>query len=99
VDPDSRAISRAVDMCQTNTTSHAMNDYDEAVLFTFSLLESRLARLEYLLSGPVPSNEAKPQPIPERIRSIEASLTRLAGKTALLDNVNELRASVQTSSS
>ncbi|KAF3045763.1 hypothetical protein E8E11_003165 [Didymella keratinophila] len=67
-----------------------MNDYDEAVLFTFSLLESRLARLEYLLSGPTPHNESKPQPIPERIRSIEVSLTRLAGKTALLDNVHEL---------
>lgn len=68
-----------------------MNDYDEAVLFTFSLLESRLARLEYLLSGPAPqSHESRQQTIPERIRSIEQSLARLAGKTSLLDNVNEL---------
>ncbi|KAF3033644.1 hypothetical protein E8E12_005151 [Didymella heteroderae] len=70
-----------------------MNDYDEAVLFTFSLLESRLARLEYLLSGP-PSpphnNNVKPQTIPERIHAIEHSLAQLAGKTSLLDSVNEL---------
>ncbi|KAJ4329944.1 hypothetical protein N0V87_010439, partial [Didymella glomerata] len=68
-----------------------MNDYDEAVLFTYSLLETRLARLEYLLSGATSqSNESKPQPIPERIHAIEQSLTRLAGQTALLDNVIEL---------
>jgi hypothetical protein len=74
-----------------------MNDYDEAVLFTYSLLETRLARLEYLLSGATSqSNESKPQPIPERIHAIEQSLTRLAGQTALLDNVNELRMSIPT---
>lgn len=70
-----------------------MDDYDEAVLFTYSLLESRLVRLEYLLSGPQSQSaqsEGKPQTIPERMRAIEQSLGRLAGKTTLLDNVNEL---------
>lgn len=70
-----------------------MNDYDEAVLLTFSLLESRLARLEYLLSDrtiPTPSHDPAPLPIPARIHAIETSLARLAGRTALLDNVNEL---------
>ncbi|KAJ4984453.1 nuclear distribution protein [Stagonosporopsis vannaccii] len=67
-----------------------MDDYDEAVLFTFTLLESRLARLEYLLSGPTRAPEDAAQAVPDRIRSIEQSLQQLAGKTALLDNVKEL---------
>lgn len=90
-------ISRAVDMCfrvalllQDKQSPHDMDDYDEAVLFTYSLLETRLARLEYLLSGPKPQHEGRPQTIPERIHAIEQSLQQLAGKTALLDNVNEL---------
>ncbi|KAH6644202.1 hypothetical protein C7974DRAFT_407899 [Boeremia exigua] len=66
-----------------------MDDYDEAVLFTFALLESRLARLEYLLSGPR-APEGKPQTVADRIHRIEQTLQQLAGKTALLDNVNEL---------
>ncbi|KAF1922780.1 uncharacterized protein M421DRAFT_104834 [Didymella exigua CBS 183.55] len=67
-----------------------MDDYDEAVLFTCSLLESRLARLEYLLSGPPAATPERPQTIPERMHAIEQSLQQLAGKTALLDRVNEL---------
>ena len=67
-----------------------MDEYDEAVLFTYALLESRLERLEYLLSGPKKSGDEKPQTIPDRIRRIETSLQQLAGKTALLDNVTEL---------
>ena len=67
-----------------------MDEYDEAVLLTYALLESRLERLEYLLSGPKTQPEHKPQTIPDRIRSIEQSLLQLAGKTALLDSVNEL---------
>ena len=67
-----------------------MDEDDEAVLFTYALLESRLERLQYLLSGPKAQGEEKPLSIPDRIRSIEASLQQLAGKTALLDNVNEL---------
>lgn len=74
-----------------NTPTHAiMDDYDEAVLFTYALLESRLARLEYLLSGPQPQPDDKAHTIPERVRRIEQSLQQLAGKTALLDHVNEL---------
>ncbi|XPS68782.1 hypothetical protein M3J09_001066 [Ascochyta lentis] len=67
-----------------------MDEYDEAVLFTYGLLESRLERLEYLLSGPKKQADEKPQTIPDRIHRIEQSLQQLAGKTALLDNVNEL---------
>lgn len=67
-----------------------MDEYDEAVLFTYSLLESRLERLEYLLGGPKAQSDEKPQAIPDRVRRIEQSLQQLAGKTALLDNVNEL---------
>ncbi|KAJ4367810.1 hypothetical protein N0V86_009646 [Didymella sp. IMI 355093] len=67
-----------------------MNDYDEAVLLTYSLLESRLARLEYLLSGAAPQSSGHQQTIPERIHSIEQSLSQLGGRTSLLDNVNEL---------
>lgn len=71
-------------------THNTMDEYDEAVLFTYALLESRLARLEYLLSGPPATGGAKPQTIPDRIHRIEASLQQLAGKTALLDNVEKL---------
>ena len=70
-----------------------MDDYDEAVLLTLSLLESRLARLEYLLSGPQSQSaqsEGKQQTGAERMRAIEQSLGQLAGKTTLLDNVKEL---------
>jgi hypothetical protein len=67
-----------------------MNDYDEAVLLTCSLLESRLARVEYLLSGAAPQSSGHQQTIPERIHAIEQSLSQLGGKTSLLDNVNEL---------
>lgn len=67
-----------------------MDEYDEAVLFTYALLESRLDRLAYLLGGPTKQGEEKPQTIPDRIARIEQSLQQLAGKTALLDNVNAL---------
>ena len=67
-----------------------MDEYDEAVLFTYALLESRLARLEYLLRGPQAQGDTKPETIPDRIGTIEASLQQLAGKTALLDNVEKL---------
>jgi hypothetical protein len=74
--------------CQL-TAPDAMDEYDEAVLFTFALLESRLERLEFVLGGQKQGDD-KPQTIPERIHGIEQSLQQLAGKTALLDNVNEL---------
>ncbi|KAF2622919.1 hypothetical protein BU25DRAFT_462541 [Macroventuria anomochaeta] len=77
-------------MAGANTPTHTMDEYDEAVLFTYALLESRLERLEYLLSGPKKQGEEKPQTVPDRIHSIEQSLQQLAGKTALLDSVNEL---------
>jgi hypothetical protein len=72
------------------TAHHTMDEYDEAVLFTYALLESRLARLEYLLSGPKTQGGERAQTIPDRIHSIEHSLQQLAGKTALLDNVKQL---------
>ncbi|KAJ4374752.1 hypothetical protein N0V83_001828 [Neocucurbitaria cava] len=67
-----------------------MNEYEEAVLFTFALLESRLDRLEYVLGGPQENTEGKPKTIPDRIHRIERSLQKLAGKTALLQEANEL---------
>ena len=67
-----------------------MDEYDEAVLFTYSLLESRLERLEYLLGGSTTQADEKPLSITDRVRRIEQSLQQLAGKTALLDNVNQL---------
>ncbi|KAJ4309909.1 hypothetical protein N0V94_008704 [Neodidymelliopsis sp. IMI 364377] len=67
-----------------------MDEYDEAVLFTYALLESRLERLAYLLDGPKPQGEERLKTIPDRIHSIEQSLQQLGGKTALLENVKEL---------
>lgn len=75
---------------QDSTPTHSMDEYDEAVLFTYALLESRLDRLEYLLSGPKTPSQERPQTIPDRIRGIEQALQQLARKTTLLDNVNEL---------
>lgn len=68
-----------------------MDEYEEAVLFTFSLLESRLDRLEYVLGGPQEVAKDKPRTIADRIQKIEQSLQQLAGKTALLDEANSLR--------
>ncbi|OAL51726.1 hypothetical protein IQ07DRAFT_506198 [Pyrenochaeta sp. DS3sAY3a] len=67
-----------------------MDDYEEAILFTFALLESRLERLEYVLGGQQEQVEGKPKTIPDQIRRIEKSLRELAGKTALLEDANEL---------
>jgi hypothetical protein len=69
-----------------------MDDYEEAVLFTFALLESRLDRIEYVLSGGKKEAEDKPRSLPERIRRIERSLQELGQKTALLEDVQQLSA-------
>lgn len=67
-----------------------MDEYEEAILFTFGELESRLDRLEYILTGPKAETEAKPKTIPDRIHRIEQSLQQLAGKTSLLTDAHEL---------
>ncbi|CBY02437.1 hypothetical protein IAQ61_007030 [Plenodomus lingam] len=67
-----------------------MNSYEEAILFTFGELESRVDRLEYLLGGPHKDTSDKPRTIPDRIHRIERSLQALAGKTSLLDDTHEL---------
>ena len=68
-----------------------MDEYEEAVLFTFALLETRLDRLEYILGGFQDSTKDKARTIPDRIHKMEQSLQQLAGKTALLDETNNLR--------
>lgn len=68
-----------------------MDEYEEAVLFTFALLETRLDRLEYILGGSQDSTKDKARTIPDRIHKMEQSLQQLAGKTALLDETNNLR--------
>jgi hypothetical protein len=68
-----------------------MDDYEEAILFTFGELESRLDRLEYVLSGGNALSEGKPQTIPDRIRRIEKSLQTLGAQTSLLGDAHELR--------
>lgn len=67
-----------------------MDEYEEAILFTFGELESRIDRLEYLLSGPRDKTEEKPKTIPDRIHKIERSLQALNGKTSLLADAHEL---------
>lgn len=67
-----------------------MDEYEEAVLFTFALLESRLDRLEYVLGGIHKPAEEKPKTVPERIHQIEKDLKRLSDKTALLNDAQEL---------
>ncbi|KAH6865320.1 hypothetical protein BKA58DRAFT_443369 [Alternaria rosae] len=67
-----------------------MDEYEEAVLFTFALLETRLDRLEYILGGPQDNTKDKQKTIPDRIHRIEQSLQQLTGKTALLDEANTL---------
>ena len=68
-----------------------MDEYEEAVLFTFALHETRLDRLEYILGGSQDSTKDKAKTIPDRIHKMEQSLQQLAGKTALLDETNNLR--------
>lgn len=67
-----------------------MDEYEEAVLFTYALLESRLDRMEYILSGGKKPSEEKPKTLPERIQRIERSLQELSAKTALLNEVQQL---------
>lgn len=69
-----------------------MDDYEEAILFTFALLESRLERIEYVLSGPKSDPEPKPKTVPERIKKLEQSLKELSAKTVLLSEVQQLSA-------
>jgi len=73
-----------------------MDEYEEAVLFTFALLESRMDRLEYVLGGPHEQARDRPRTIPDRIHRIEQSLQQLAGKTSLLDETNNLRRSMSS---
>ncbi|KAI8937899.1 hypothetical protein NX059_005583 [Plenodomus lindquistii] len=67
-----------------------MDSYDEAILFTFTQLESRLDRLEYLLGGPHKDTAEKPKTVADRIHRIERTLHDLVGKTSLLDDAHEL---------
>jgi hypothetical protein len=67
-----------------------MDEYEEAILFTFSAFESRLDRLEYVLSGRTPSEE-KPKTIPDRIHNIEKALQALGAQTSLLQDTQDLR--------
>lgn len=87
-------------LCLVVTSEHStttflaatMDEYDEAVLFTFALLESRLDRLEYVLGGSKKPTEERPKTVPERIQSIEKSLQALSARTALLNDAQQLRA-------
>lgn len=71
-----------------------MDEYEEAVLFTFALLESRLDRLEYVLGAVNKDDGEEPQQpattVTERIHKIEKSLQALSAKTALLNDAREL---------
>lgn len=71
-----------------------MDDYEEAVLFTFALLESRLDRIEYVLSGGKKQAEEKPKTFPERVQRIERSLQELSKKTTLLNDVQDLSTTI-----
>ncbi|KAF2440146.1 hypothetical protein P171DRAFT_489920 [Karstenula rhodostoma CBS 690.94] len=66
-----------------------MDEYEEAVLFTFALLESRLSRLEYILGSKREGHE-EPKTVPERIHKIERSLQELSTKTGLLSDARQL---------
>lgn len=66
-----------------------MDEYEEAILFTFALLESRLSRLEYIL-GSSREGAEKPKTVPERIHKMEKSLQELSAKTGLLSDAQQL---------
>jgi hypothetical protein len=67
-----------------------MDDYEEAVLFTIAALESRLDRIEYVLSGRKKQAEEAPRTFSERMQRIERSLQQLSEKTQLLNQVQDL---------
>ena len=56
-----------------------MDEYDEAILFTLSLLESRLSRLEYVL-GNTPTPDETPKTVTERIHKLEKALADVTAK-------------------
>ena len=68
-----------------------MDEYEEAVLFTFALLESRLSRLEYVLGGKTAAADEKPKTVPERIHKLEKSLQELSARTSILNDAQQLR--------
>ena len=67
-----------------------MDEYEEAVLFTFALLESRLDRVEYILGGAKQQSQPKPKTFTERIHKIEKGLQELSAKSVLLQDVQQL---------
>lgn len=66
-----------------------MDDYEEAILFTYALLESRLDRIEYVLSGAKEEGEERPRSLPERIQRMERLVQEFSEKTTLLDDARE----------
>jgi hypothetical protein len=68
-----------------------MDEYEEAVLFTFALLESRLDRIEYILGGAKQQSQPKPKTFTERIHRIERGLQELSAKSVLLQDAQQLR--------
>jgi hypothetical protein len=67
-----------------------MDAYEEAVLFTIAELESRLDRVEYVLSGRKKDDAEEPRTFSERMQRIEKSLQELSAKTQLLNQVHQL---------
>jgi hypothetical protein len=67
-----------------------MDEYEEAVLFTFALLESRLDRVEYILGGAKQQSQPRPKTFTERIHRIEKGLQELSAKSILLQDVQQL---------
>ncbi|KAF2703780.1 hypothetical protein K504DRAFT_538588 [Pleomassaria siparia CBS 279.74] len=67
-----------------------MDEYEEAVLFTYALLESRLDRIEYILGGAKKQTQERPRTFPERIQRIEKALQEFSKKTVLLNDVQQL---------
>ena len=76
-----------------------MDDYEEAILFTYALLEARLDRLEYILSaGKYTPQDRQQQTLPQRIQKIERSLNELSERTSLLGDVKQLSMPIQVHS-
>ena len=74
----------------TSLPTDTMDEHEEAVLFTYSLMESRLDRIGYVLGGTKGQHQEKPRNLSERIQRLEKSFKELSNKTVLLQDAQEL---------
>lgn len=67
-------------------------DLDEVLLQTLDMLEWRLRRIEFVLSGNVPpENHHSDAPVASRMQKLESRLSSVAGNSRAINDILQLR--------